>query len=121
MDWWYLAAIILVLLATAADIVVPTLLARPAVDLATALSDEDDGSQAAPVLSLPSVAWPILAAVLGMAAVGIAVGRMFADRQVEGRWLGLLAAAGVTVLWSVAVAAAVSKAHRTLAGLMGGQ
>jgi len=118
-DWWYVTVIALVAVVSVGDIVVPALLVRPVVALSDRMSAGEDEGPVGPIPRVPSKAWPIGFALLGLVAVGVAVARMISERQVEGRWLWLLAAAGMTVLWSCGVVAAVNKAEKALGQMSG--
>ncbi len=118
-DWWYVAAVALIALVSIGDIIIPALLVGPVTKLSERLGDEEAEDAPLPAIALPSVAWPIGFAVLGLVVVGLATSRMLAERCIEGRWLWVLAAAGVTVLWSLGVIAALEKAEKALSQVAG--
>lgn len=118
-DWWYVTVVALVAVVSVGDIVVPALVVMPVLALSDRLSAGDDETPEGPMPRLPSRAWPIGFALLGLLAAGLVVARMMSERQVESRWLWLLAAAGMTVLWSGGVMAALDKAQKSLNQLSG--
>jgi hypothetical protein len=113
-DWWHLASIALLVLIGAADIGVPGKVIAALVSAGERVASGDVTPEQI-VAGLPSVAWPVACVIVGLAVCGIAAWRMWTEGQVEGRWLWVLASAGLTVLWSCATIALVIKAHQSLA------
>jgi hypothetical protein len=118
-DWWQVVAIAVLAAIVLADVVVPAMTLLPVARAAERMADADPRPEEL-ISALPSVAWPVLAIVLGLGVVGLGVWRMYAEGAAESRWLWIVVMAGVTVLWSLGDIAVLSRAAKSIAGIAAG-
>jgi len=101
-EYWFHAAVALLIVAWALNVWVPVLLLRPMWEgdrqLATIEEAEDD----APAPSRPpGIITPLLALVVSLGAFTLGIWQMHESSEVGGRWLWATAAAGLAFLCAV--------------------
>jgi hypothetical protein len=113
-DWWQIASVALLILIAVGDLAVMGGSFAAQIGAGEKIAEGEAGREQI-LAALPSIAWPVICLVVGLAVVGIAAWRMYDERRVEGRWLWIFGTAALMVFWSCATVVLLGQAARHLA------